>query len=48
MQKIDYLTEDNILPDNQKFVCLSFLTDKDDKDKKIFIRNKSSWCIYNL
>jgi hypothetical protein len=34
MQKIDYLTEDNILPDNQKFVCLSFLTDKDDKEKK--------------
>jgi hypothetical protein len=28
MSNIDYLTEDNILPLDQKFVCLSFLTDK--------------------
>jgi len=31
MSKIDYLTEDTIIPDNQKFVCISFLSDKDNK-----------------
>ena len=31
MSKVDYLTEDSILPSNQKFVCLSFLTDKENK-----------------
>ena len=25
MSKIDYLTEDTLLPSDQKFVCLSFL-----------------------
>ena len=35
MANVDYLTEDNILPDNQKFVCISFLTkpkNSDDQD----------------
>ena len=27
---IDYLTEDKLLPDNQKFVCISFLTNTKD------------------
>jgi hypothetical protein len=31
MSKVDYLTEDTLLPDGQKFVCLSFLTDKENK-----------------
>ncbi len=31
MSKVDYLTEDSILPWDQKFVCLSFLTDKENK-----------------
>lgn len=31
MSKVDYLTEDSILPPGQKFVCLSFLTDKENK-----------------
>lgn len=31
MSKVDYLTEDSILPSDQKFVCLSFLTDKENK-----------------
>lgn len=31
MSNVDYLTEDTLLPDNQKFVCISFLTDKDNK-----------------
>ncbi len=28
MSKIDYLTEDNLLPRDQSYVCISFLTDK--------------------
>jgi hypothetical protein len=31
MVKVDYLTEDTLLPEGQKYVCLSFLTDKDNK-----------------
>jgi hypothetical protein len=31
MSKVDYLTEDSILPWDQKYVCLSFLTDKENK-----------------
>ena len=30
MSETDFLTEDSILPDNQNFVCLSFLTPSDD------------------
>jgi hypothetical protein len=28
---VDYLTEDTIIPEGQKFVCISFLSDKDNK-----------------
>ena len=28
---IDYLTEDTIIPKNQKYVCISFLSDKENK-----------------
>jgi chromosome condensin MukBEF ATPase and DNA-binding subunit MukB len=38
MTNIDYLTEDNILPDHQKFVCLSFLTKTDDDTQKFNIK----------
>lgn len=31
MSKPDYLSEDTLLPKDQKFVCLSFLTDKENK-----------------
>jgi hypothetical protein len=31
MSKVDYLTEDTFLPPGQQFVCLSFLTDKENK-----------------
>jgi hypothetical protein len=31
MSKVDYLTEDQLLPSDQKFVCLSFLTDSENK-----------------
>ena len=31
MSKVDYLTEDTFLPSGQNYVCLSFLTDKDNK-----------------
>lgn len=31
LSKVDYLTEDSIIPSGQKFVCISFLTDKENK-----------------
>ncbi len=31
MSSVDYLTEDNILPEGQKFVCVSFLSDPNNK-----------------
>lgn len=31
MSKVDYLTEDTFLPSGQNYVCLSFLTDKENK-----------------
>lgn len=31
LSKHDYLTEDTFLPEGQKFVCISFLTDKENK-----------------
>lgn len=34
MTNIDYLTEDNILPENQKFVCISFLAKPKSEDSK--------------
>ena len=34
MSIVDYLKEDSILPSNQKFVCLSFLTDNHENETK--------------
>ena len=31
MTEVDYLTEDSLLPKGQNFVCVSFLSDKDNK-----------------
>ena len=31
MSSVDYLTEDNFLPEGQKYVCISFLSDPDNK-----------------
>ena len=31
MTDVDYLTEDSLLPQGQNFVCISFLSDKDNK-----------------
>lgn len=31
MSAVDYLTEDSLLPQNQKFVCISFLSDNEKK-----------------
>lgn len=31
MSSVDYLTEDNFLPEDQKFVCISFLSDSENK-----------------
>lgn len=33
MSKVDYLSEDNIVPIGQNFVCISFLTDPEKKSK---------------
>jgi hypothetical protein len=35
MTNIDYLTEDSILPSDQKFVCLSFLSNKNDTEERL-------------
>ncbi len=31
MSSVDYLTEDSLMPEGQKFVCISFLSDPDNK-----------------
>ena len=31
MTEVDYLTEDSLLPKGQNYVCVSFLSDKDNK-----------------
>jgi hypothetical protein len=38
MSNIDYLTEDSIIANNQKFVCLSFLSDDKNKSSLIGIK----------
>ena len=34
MAKVDYLTEDSIIPDGQKFLCISFLSDPNPESLK--------------
>ena len=48
MSKIDYLTEDTLLPSDQKFVCLSFLTDKDSKTTLSGIKIRGAFSTYEL
>lgn len=48
MKKQDYLTEDTILPFDQKFVCLSFLTDKDSKTTLSGIKIRGVFSTYDL
>lgn len=48
MSKTDYLIEDSILPEDQKFVCLSFLTDKDNKTTLSGIKIRGVFSTYEL
>jgi hypothetical protein len=43
---MDYLTEDTILPKDQKFVCLSFLTDKENKKELSGIKIRGVFISY--
>jgi molecular chaperone DnaK (HSP70) len=46
MSKVDYLTEDTILPDGQNFVCISFLTDKENKTTLSGIKVRGGFSTY--
>ena len=48
MSKLDYLTEDTLLPSDQKFVCLSFLTDKENKTTLSGIKIRGVFATYDL
>lgn len=43
---MDYLTEDSCLPEGQKFVCLSFLTDKDNKSTLAGVKVRGVFSTY--
>jgi hypothetical protein len=47
MSKTDYLTEDTLLPDGQKFVCMSFLTDKENKTTLSGIKIRGVFSTYD-
>jgi DNA repair exonuclease SbcCD ATPase subunit len=46
MSKVDYLTEDTILPRDQKFICMSFLSDKDKKTSLSGIKLRGAFNTY--
>lgn len=48
MTNIDYLTEDNFIPLDQKYVCISFLTDKDNKTTLSGIKIRGVFSTYEL
>ena len=48
MTQYDYLTEDTLLPSEQKFVCLSFLTDKESKTTLSGIKIRGVFPTYEL
>lgn len=48
MSNIDYLTEDKFIPLDQKFVCISFLTDKDNKTTLSGIKIRGVFPTYEL
>ena len=48
MSKVDYLTEDSLLPSDQKFVCLSFLTDTEKKSTLSGIKIRGVFSTYEL
>jgi len=47
MSKVDLLTEDSILPAGQQFVCLSFLTDKENKTTLSGIKVRGAFASYD-
>jgi hypothetical protein len=47
MSKVDYLTEDTILPKDQKYICMSFLTDKDNKTSLSGIKLRGAFSTYD-
>jgi hypothetical protein len=47
MSKVDYLTEDTLLPKDQKFICMSFLTDKDNKTSLSGIKLRGAFNTYD-
>jgi len=47
MSKVDYLTEDTFLPSGQQFVCLSFLTDKENKTSLSGIKIRGVFASYD-
>jgi molecular chaperone DnaK (HSP70) len=47
MSKVDYLTEDSLLPAGQKFVCMSFLTDKENKTTLSGIKIRGVFATYD-
>jgi chromosome condensin MukBEF ATPase and DNA-binding subunit MukB len=46
MEKVDYLTEDSILPEDQKYLCISFLSDPDKKSTLSGIKVRGSFETY--
>jgi hypothetical protein len=47
MSKVDYLTDDTtLLPADQKFVCISFLTDKENKSSLSGIKIRGTYSTY--
>ena len=47
MTKVDYLTTDNILPDDQKYLCISFLSDPEEKKTLCGIKIRGSFETYD-
>jgi hypothetical protein len=47
MSRVDYLTEDAILPWDQKYVCISFLTDKENKTTLSGIKIRGAFNTYS-
>ena len=43
---VDYLTEDTILPEGQKYVCISFLTDKENKTTLSGVKVRGTFSTY--
>ena len=46
MSAVDYLQEDSLLPEGQKFICISFLTDKENKSTLSGIKFRGGFPTY--